>query len=51
MENKRFVVKFNNGVWKAFDTHTFTDMELFRLKREGDEKVKSVNDRIAKEKQ
>jgi len=46
MENKRFVVKFNNGVWKAF-----ADMELFRLKREADEKVKSVNDRIAREKQ
>ena len=49
MENGRFVVKWNNGVWKAFDPVTFKDMEVFRLKTDAEEKVGQVNARITRE--
>lgn len=49
MENGRFVVKYNNGFWKAFDTVSYKDMELFRLETDAIEKVASVNERIARE--
>lgn len=47
MENGRFVVKWNNGVWKAFDPVTFKDMEVFRLKIDAEEKVAHVNARTS----
>ena len=49
MENGRFVVKWTNGFWRAFDTVDYRDMELFRLKTDADEKVAQVNARIARE--
>ena len=34
--NPRFVVKFNNGAWKVFDNHHYTDYSIHSLKVEAE---------------
>ncbi len=41
----RYIVKWNNGFWKTFDTVNYTDVCLHRLKTEAEENVKRLNSR------
>lgn len=36
----RYVVKFNNGFWKVFDTVQFKDVARCRSRKEADEAAK-----------
>lgn len=39
----RFVVKWNNGYWKIFDTHGFKDLRLEALERRAVEGCERLN--------
>ena len=45
MQNKqeRYVAKFVNGAWVAFDTDAYENIRVFYLKRDVDEAVKRMN--------
>jgi hypothetical protein len=39
---ERFVIKFNNGYWKTFDTWNYTDVEIFLLRKEAEARLDEV---------
>lgn len=43
----RFVVKFNNGFWKVFDTETYGDVEKCYLGKDAKELAKKLNSKVS----
>jgi hypothetical protein len=41
----RYEVRWGNGYWKAFDTHRYTDVGMFELKKQAIEGVARLNAR------
>jgi hypothetical protein len=39
----RYEKRWNNGYWKVFDTHRYTDKASVRTEKECDETVKRLN--------
>jgi hypothetical protein len=39
----RFEVRWNNGYWKVFDTHKYTDVNKAFLKKDALAQVKKLN--------
>ena len=39
----KYVVKWNNGYWKVFDTEQYTDVMLCNLKTEAQAQAKRLN--------
>lgn len=44
--NQKYSVKFNNGAWKLFNNHTYTDAGIYYLKRDADADAKEMNARF-----
>lgn len=42
--NQKYTVKFNNGAWKLFNNHTFTDAGIYYLKRDADADCRDMNE-------
>lgn len=49
MQSNRFIVKFTNGFWKAFDSVEYTDVEKCFLKKEAIEVCKKLNSKESAE--
>ena len=41
--NNRYIVKFNNGFWKVFDTEKYEDVSVEYLRKDAKQKVKTLN--------
>lgn len=39
----RYVTKWNNGVWKLFDSEEYTDLDWFSLEKDAKEVAKGLN--------
>jgi hypothetical protein len=39
----KYIVKWNNGYWKVFDTVQYTDVAIKMLKTEADATAKKMN--------
>jgi hypothetical protein len=48
MTENRYVVKFNNGFWKVFDTETYGDVEKCYLGKDAKELAKILNEKAKK---
>ena len=42
----KYVVKWNNGFWKVFDTVQYSDVAICNLKTEADSYCKRLNDKV-----
>jgi len=42
--NQKYSVKFNNGAWKLFNNHTYTDAGIYYLKRDADADCREMNE-------
>lgn len=41
----KYVVKWNNGFWKVFDTVQYSDIMICNLKTEADNHCKKLNEK------
>lgn len=39
----RYEVRWNNGYWKLFDKHYYTDAAIFGLKKEAEQEAAKAN--------
>lgn len=39
---EKFIVRWNNGLWKTFNTETYTDIEVFLLKKDAENRLVEV---------
>lgn len=39
----RYTAKFGNGVWKLFDSHTYTDLDIFETQRAAEQAAARAN--------
>ena len=44
--NQKYSVKFNNGFWKLFNNHTFSDAGIYYLQKDAEADAKEMNQRF-----
>lgn len=45
---QKFKVTFNNGFWKVFNLHTYTDVNIFYLRKDAEEVQKKLEAKHSK---